>query len=197
MLNVHVERDTSAPPEVILDTLRDPSPERRGEIWSAGVRMPSGRRLEVPHLPCDQPLARGPGAIRVGGLRPVKARPSSPSPSISSSGTLNRRPGSAARVPRARPVAVSSCTPRAIAPREGQAIRDRLRLETSRRRCACCSQPPRRSARHHPGSGGPTRAPPVSPRQRAAPQSTPGPATKRPRATPPTPPQAHPHLNDP
>jgi hypothetical protein len=34
MLNVHVERDTSAPPELVLDTLRDPSPERRGEIWS-------------------------------------------------------------------------------------------------------------------------------------------------------------------
>lgn len=34
MLNVHVERETSAPPELVLDTLRDPSPERRGEIWS-------------------------------------------------------------------------------------------------------------------------------------------------------------------
>ena len=34
MLHVHVERDTTAPPELVLDTLRDPSPERRGEIWS-------------------------------------------------------------------------------------------------------------------------------------------------------------------
>ena len=34
MLNVHVERETSAPPELVLDTLREPSPERRGEIWS-------------------------------------------------------------------------------------------------------------------------------------------------------------------
>ena len=34
MLNVHIERETSAPPELVLDTLRDPSPERRGEIWS-------------------------------------------------------------------------------------------------------------------------------------------------------------------
>ena len=34
MLNVHVARETSAPPEEVLDTLRDPSPERRGEIWT-------------------------------------------------------------------------------------------------------------------------------------------------------------------
>lgn len=34
MLKVHVERGTSAPPELVLGTLRDPSPERRGEIWS-------------------------------------------------------------------------------------------------------------------------------------------------------------------
>lgn len=34
MLRVDVERDTTASPEAVLDTLRDPSPERRGEIWS-------------------------------------------------------------------------------------------------------------------------------------------------------------------
>ena len=34
MLNVHVKRDTTASPEPVLDTLRDSSPERRGEIWS-------------------------------------------------------------------------------------------------------------------------------------------------------------------
>ena len=34
MLNIHVERETSAPPELVLDTLREPAPERRGEIWS-------------------------------------------------------------------------------------------------------------------------------------------------------------------
>ena len=34
MLNVHVERETSAPSELVLDMLREPSPERRGEIWS-------------------------------------------------------------------------------------------------------------------------------------------------------------------
>jgi hypothetical protein len=34
MLSVDVEGDTTAPPELVLDTLRDPSPERRGEIWS-------------------------------------------------------------------------------------------------------------------------------------------------------------------
>ena len=34
MLKVHVERETTAPPELVLDTWRDPSPERRGEIWS-------------------------------------------------------------------------------------------------------------------------------------------------------------------
>ena len=34
MLNVQVERETSAPPELVLDTLREPSPERRAEIWS-------------------------------------------------------------------------------------------------------------------------------------------------------------------
>lgn len=34
MLSVQVERDTTAPAEAVLDTLRDPSPDRRGEIWS-------------------------------------------------------------------------------------------------------------------------------------------------------------------
>ena len=34
MLNVRVERETTASPELVLDTLRDQSPERRGEIWS-------------------------------------------------------------------------------------------------------------------------------------------------------------------
>lgn len=34
MLSVEVERDTTAPAELVLDTLRDPSPSRRGEIWS-------------------------------------------------------------------------------------------------------------------------------------------------------------------
>jgi hypothetical protein len=34
MLNVHVERDTTAPPDLVLDTPRDPSPARRSEIWS-------------------------------------------------------------------------------------------------------------------------------------------------------------------
>jgi hypothetical protein len=34
MLSVDVERDTTAPPELVLDTLRDFSPEQRGEIWS-------------------------------------------------------------------------------------------------------------------------------------------------------------------
>jgi hypothetical protein len=34
VLHVHVERDTTAPPELVLDTLRDPELERRAEIWS-------------------------------------------------------------------------------------------------------------------------------------------------------------------
>lgn len=34
MLNIHVKRDTTASPELVLDTLRDSSAERRGEIWS-------------------------------------------------------------------------------------------------------------------------------------------------------------------
>jgi hypothetical protein len=34
MLSVHVERETIAPAELVLETWRDPSPERRGEIWS-------------------------------------------------------------------------------------------------------------------------------------------------------------------
>jgi hypothetical protein len=34
MLSIHVKRDTTVSPELVLDTLRDPSPERRGEIWS-------------------------------------------------------------------------------------------------------------------------------------------------------------------
>lgn len=34
MLSVDVERETTAPPDSVLDTLRDPSPERRHEIWS-------------------------------------------------------------------------------------------------------------------------------------------------------------------
>ena len=34
MVNVHVERETTAAPEQVLATFREPSPERRGEIWS-------------------------------------------------------------------------------------------------------------------------------------------------------------------
>jgi hypothetical protein len=34
VLNVDVERESAAPPELVLDTLRDPSPGGRGEIWS-------------------------------------------------------------------------------------------------------------------------------------------------------------------
>ncbi len=34
MVSIHVKRDTTASPELVLDTLRDPSAERRGEIWS-------------------------------------------------------------------------------------------------------------------------------------------------------------------
>jgi hypothetical protein len=34
MLSVDVERETTAAPDLVLDTLRDPSPERRGEVWS-------------------------------------------------------------------------------------------------------------------------------------------------------------------
>ena len=35
MFSVHVERETTAPPELVLDTLRDPELERRSEIWDA------------------------------------------------------------------------------------------------------------------------------------------------------------------
>jgi hypothetical protein len=34
MLSVHVERDTAAPPDLVLQTLLDPAPEQRAEIWS-------------------------------------------------------------------------------------------------------------------------------------------------------------------
>ena len=34
MIDITVQRETTAPPELVLDTLRDPSADTRSEIWS-------------------------------------------------------------------------------------------------------------------------------------------------------------------